>query len=129
MKRFAAFAIAGLMAACGSKKNGDPGAGSKQFISGVYTTSETGRFSVCWDTLVVAKDKSLPNLYRMVRISVFQKTLAHQRFPTEKVRSEWTGIYDDISHVMSSISSEGYVRFHPESNQLEITGITYTRTE
>ena len=129
MKIQLVFLLVVMVASCCRTKTEPRSVPGKYFITGVYTTCEEGRFCVAWDTLVVARDRTQRNLYMVSRLSCFQRNLGDEYFPEERVETAWSGVYDEISQVLSGLGETPDLRFIPDQNCLRLAGIVYSRVE
>jgi hypothetical protein len=129
MKQFIALALFALLAACSRTKTSKGDLPKQHTIAGVFFSHEWGRLNNTWDTLIISQDQVNPNLYQVLRRSAFKRSLTGKALPIERVQSEWCGMYDDISHVLSGINQVSKLCFNPEQDELELAGITYLRVE
>jgi hypothetical protein len=70
------------------------------FVSGIYTNFEKSSYCRTWDTLVVTKDRHQINVYRITRLTSFQRNLEDDYDPIERDSSSWTGSYDPAKAIM-----------------------------
>ena len=98
------------------------------FITGTYVTFEKSRFCITWDTLIVTRDHSQPNLFMVNRESAYQWNLETTYFPVDEVSTYWAGVFDDSSHTLSGVHGLD-LRFSPDQTTLRLSGALYWRVE
>lgn len=99
------------------------------FVSGVYTNFEKSSYCRTWDTLVVSKERHQINVYRITRLTSFQRNLENDYEPIERDRSSWTGSYDPAKAVMHGLDDRPPLIFQPSTNTAYLDNHVFTKTE
>ena len=101
----------------------------RYFIPGTYALCEQANFCTTWDTLIVSADRSLSNKFRIKRKSCFQRNLGEDCFKEQYVSSEWMGLYDYTSHLLSCANSNKQLEFMPAKSSIMLFGMIYQRVK
>jgi hypothetical protein len=129
MRRFIVCLLCLSLAACSRQKRVLPVPADQYCVAGMYMTTEEGRFFVAQDTLVITQRKRFPNLYQVIRLSGFQRSLEDQCFPVEHVRSQWFATYDAVSHTLHGVNKDNLLQILPALQGVTFCSATYTRIE
>lgn len=99
------------------------------FVSGIYTNFEKSSYCRTWDTLVVTKDRRQINVYRITRLTSFQRNLENDYDPIERDSSSWTGSYDPAKAVMHVLDEGQPLIFQPSTNTTYLDNHVFTKIE
>src|ERR1700735_453227 len=109
MKQLSLLLLAVTFFCCGSKSKPvslpAPPAPPKFFVSGTYVAFEKSSYCRTWDTLCISKDRRQANVYRITRLTTFQRNLEEDYYSAEKNRSSWIGTYDPVATVMRALDN------------------------
>lgn len=99
------------------------------FVSGVYTSFEKSSYCRTWDTLVVTKDRRQINVYRITRLTSFQRNLEDDYDSIERDSSSWTGSYDPTKAIMHVMDQGQPLIFQPATYTAYLDKHVFTKIE
>lgn len=99
------------------------------FVSGIYTNFEKSSYCRTWDTLVVTKDHHQINVYRITRLTSFQRNLEDDYDPIERDSSSWTGSYDPAKAIMHVLDEGRPLVFQPSANTTYLDDHVFIKIE
>jgi len=99
------------------------------FVSGIYTNFEKSSYCRTWDTLVVTKDRRQINVYRITRVTSFQRNLEDDYDSIERDSSSWTGSYDPTKAIMHVLDQGQPLIFQPSTNTAYLDNHAFSKIE
>lgn len=99
------------------------------FVSGVYTSFEKSSYCRTWDTLVVTRDQHQINVYRITRLTSFQRNLEDDYDSIERDSSSWTGSYDPTKAIMHVVNQGQPLIFQPATYTAYLDNHVFTKIE
>ncbi|HLZ89693.1 MAG TPA: hypothetical protein VKQ52_20710 [Puia sp.] len=99
------------------------------FVSGIYTSFEKSSYCRTWDTLVVTRDRRQINVYRITRLTSFQRNLEDEYDTIERDSSSWTGSYDPTKAIMHVLDQGQPLIFQPASYTAYLDNHVFTKVE
>lgn len=99
------------------------------FVSGIYTSFEKSSYCRTWDTLVVIRDRRQINVYRITRLTSFQRNLEDEYDTIERDSSSWTGSYDPTKGIMHVLDQGQPLIFQPASYTAYLDNHVFTKVE
>jgi hypothetical protein len=99
------------------------------FVSGIYVNFEKSSYCRTWDTLVVTKDRHQINVYRITRLTSFQRNLEEDYDQIERNIASWTGSYDASKAIMHVLNEGRPLIFRPSTNAAYLDNHVFTKIE
>lgn len=99
------------------------------FVSGIYTSFEKSSYCRTWDTLIVTRDRRQINVYRITRLTSFQRNLEDDYDSIERDSSSWTGSYDPTKAIMHVLDQGQPLIFQPATYTAYLDDHVFTKIE
>ena len=99
------------------------------FVSGIYTNFEKSSYCRTWDTLVVTKERRQINVYRITRLTSFQRNLEDDYDSIERDSSSWIGSYDPTNAIMHVLDQGQPLIFQPSANTAYLDNHAFAKIE
>lgn len=132
MKQILLLLFAVAFFSCGRKPKPvylPPPPAPKFFVSGTYVAFEKSSYCRTWDTLCISKVRRQANVYRVIRLTTFQRNLEDDYYSAEKDKSSWVATYDPVETVMRALDDGPNLFFNPRDNALLVADHVFIKIE
>src|ERR1700730_13337005 len=133
MKQFSLLLLAVVLFSCGQKSKPvslpAPPPPLKFFVSGTYVAFSKSAYCRTWDTLSVLKDRRQANVYRIARLTTFQRNLENNYYSAERHQSFWMATYDPSATLMKGLDEAPDLLFQPKDNAVLLADHVFIKIE